>query len=274
MCGYFATGASPAAAGTVCDLTAVASCSVTGLNTGLFYVNEVHPSGTGVIDSFLRVQQKGYEAGFNTSGRPINLDQIDATNSKTDKNFTRDLLLTEVSTKDINGHLYREFFLDINEQNSNVGPLLTLDQLEIYVSNTASLTSYSNSNNQYQATKGNDEKGALAGATKIFDLDTATSDNMVQLTYSLLGKGSGSSDMTFYLDNDLFGSYKYVYLFSQFGDNKNVANKYESGAGFEEWFVKQGSTTTQSSVPEPATLLLLGTGLVAAVRKRSRKSVA
>ena len=45
-------------------------------------------TGTGVIDSFLRVQANTAEDGFNTSSRPLGMDQ------HTDPNFTRTLLLS------------------------------------------------------------------------------------------------------------------------------------------------------------------------------------
>ena len=259
----------------ICDLTdgsGTTSCFITGFNTGLFSVDYQHPTGTGVIDPFLRLQQKGSEQGYNTSARtypPGNSDtQFD---EKTDPNYTRNLLLSEVETKTIGTTTYREFFLDINEPASQVGTkyLITLDQLEIYVSNTPNLDYYTASN------FGNDQTGALnlkngtAPAVKIYDMDTATKDNWVQLDYLVSGQGSGSSDMVFLLDSSLFGNYQYVYLYSQFGDSKNKWNKYESQAGFEEWFTRAGSPPPPGA-PEPATLVLLGTGLALGIRRLRR----
>src|SRR5690349_20727077 len=116
----------------MCDLRVAnanqeASCSITGLNTGYFYTDEQHPTGTGFIDSFLRIQQNTWEQGYNTSTRPLEEDN----HAKTDPNFTRDLMLTEVGTKDLfgTGTLYREFFLDINEPAATGGNknYITLD---------------------------------------------------------------------------------------------------------------------------------------------------
>jgi hypothetical protein len=245
--------AAPAFADTVCDLRVASSCPA--INGGLFYTDEVHPAGTGVINSFLRIQQQGSEMGYNTSARPVQFDE------KTDPNFTRNLLLTSVTTKDIGGTLYREFFLDVNEEAARNGKnYITLDQLEIFTSNTASLNSYTNGGTQ------NSGSGTLAGATKIYDLDNG-GDNYVQLDYLIQGNGSGSSDMVFYLPDSLFTG-QYVYLFSQFGKIDNNNNKWRSGAGFEEWFTTGGTPTVNTHVPEPATLLLLGTGLAALARRR------
>lgn len=257
-----AMAAGSASAGTICDLTTATattdvSCSING---GVFQTNELHPTGTGYIDSFLRVQQKGTEQGYNTSGRPVQFDE------KTDPNFTRDLSLANVGTKTINGALYREFFLDVNEEaaKGNQKNFITLDQLEIFTSNTASLTgAYSNG-----GVNNSGASGSLAGATKIYDLDNGT-DNFVQIDYLVKGSGSGSSDVVFYLADSLFKD-TYVYLFSQFGKIDNDNNKYASGAGFEEWFTKSATPPVNTAVPEPASLVLLGTGLAVAAWRRRR----
>lgn len=252
-----------------CNLyTTSSSCT---FNTGVFNVVGPHPTGTGVIDSFLRVQQKGAEEGFNTSARPMLCDGRTC-DDKTDPNFTRDLLSSSVPVVNINGTNYRQFFLDINEPAGGTQNFLTLDQVEIYVSNTAGLDTH---------TSGPPGYGSITGATKVYDMETGAGDNWVNLDYLLVGGGSGWGDMVLYVpDSVAFSSNQYVYLYSEFGCGGtfvaslscgNGANrKYASQAGFEEWWVPGSTTTTQSpGVPEPATLLLCGTGLLF-VAKRYR----
>jgi hypothetical protein len=265
-----------ATAGTVCDLsTATAITDVSCTYGGAwFQTNEQHPAGTGFIDSFLRVQQKGWEQGYNTGARPVQFDE------KTDPNFTRNLTLAEVGIKDIGGVAYREFFLDVNEPAADPKNFITLDQLEIFVSNKANLNKYATGVG-CTTTAANDNTGRLTDgsgscanndSTQIFDLD-AGGDADIKIDYLVKGNGSGSSDMAFYLRDSLFTGYTYVYLFSQFGDlTGNDPKKWESQAGFEEWFTKSSIPPPNiQAVPEPTTLLLLGSGLAVAVLRRRRR---
>jgi hypothetical protein len=235
----------------VCDLTAGGTCTING---GIFETVELQPTGTGVIDSFVRIQERDTEQGYNTSFRPVEFDE------KTDPNFTRDLLLSEVGTTLINDTPYATFYLDINESSGQDKDLLTLDQLEVFVSTTGMQTGY--------AGTANTGDGSLGTTTKIYDLDNG-GDNYIQLSYDLFGGGSGQSDMAFYLPMSLFPAGSYVTLFSQFGELD--PNKYESDAGFEEWFVK-APTANINVIPEPGTLTLLGMGLLGLARRRKART--
>jgi hypothetical protein len=232
-----------AAAGTL-DLTSGGTGSFNG---GIFTTNTVQPTGTGVIDSFLRLQNNGTESGYNTSARPVEFDQ------KTDPNFTRDLLLSSVPVVTINGTAYRQFLLDINEKNAYPGSLLSLDKLQIFQSPVGNINSYANL------------------GTKVYDMG---SGNAILLNYDL-NSGSGSGDMFAYIPDSLFDpSVPYVYLYSAFGALANAG----ADAGFEEWAVLEGTQPPVNEVPGPATLLFAavgcGLGLVGySIRNRRKPTV-
>ncbi len=195
-------------------------------------------TGTGLIDSFVRVQAKGTESGYNTDG-DLEFDTKAG-------NFTHSLALQDIPEVDFGGFLFREFLLDINEGG---GPnrLISLDELKIYVEDAPDQSGYS---------------GAFG--TAIYDMD-AGGDNWVKLDASL-GTGSGSGDMLVYIPSDWFGDdeSKYVYLYSAFGENES------SGGGPEEWAV--GKDGLSVGVPEPATMLVMtAAGLPILLKRRRRR---
>jgi PEP-CTERM motif len=237
----------------VCDLTTNGASCGPALFTNFAIFGEVspQPTGTGYIDPFLRLQARNQEQGYTTSARPFQQDQ------KKPGIFAHDLRSSTVPLKTINGVQYREFFLDINETKNH--QLLSFDELRIYLSATGERDSYD------ATTK------TLDSLTSIYDLD-AGGDNWIKLNYSL-NHGSGSGDMVAYIPNSLFtgASTQYVYLFSRFGDHAGY--EAEADAGFEEWWI--GPATPQrdvAAIPEPATLLLLGSGLTLALRRRRKNA--
>jgi len=217
------------------DLTTVGAWGT--INGANFQQFSDGAAGSGNIDSFVRIQKTGVEQGYNTSGRPLEFDE------NTSLSFTHSLLLSEVPILSDNGTNYREFLLDINQSGVN---LLSLDDLEIALHASGNLIGYS-----------------TIFASPIYDMNAPGEDNWVKLDYSI-NAGSGAGDMLAYIPDsffmDEFGVYlnDYVYLYSKFGQNFGANN------GFEEW----AHGTNGPVIPEPATILLLGLGGLALLRKR------
>ncbi|MDY6914155.1 MAG: PEP-CTERM sorting domain-containing protein [Planctomycetota bacterium] len=193
-------------------------------------------TGTGVIDSFLRVQKNNFEKGYNTDSGTLEFDEKGG-------GFTHSIQLGSIPTVTLGGIVYREFLLDINESSGGGNNILSLDALKIHIEDTGNLSGY---------------PGVFSAA--VYDMD-AGGDNYVKLDANL-SSGSGDGDMLAFIPSSLFGSdqSKYVYLYCEFGDN------YDSDGGFEEWAIGVGGPV----LPEPGTMVLLASGGVGLLLRRRR----
>src|SRR6266516_6866973 len=116
---------------TVVDLTGSNDSGT--INNAQFVFTTPQPTGTGVIQPFLRVQNDPSEQGYNTSGgTPFD----DKAGPWTHNLTFADLMTTAVT---INGANYFKLLLDINEPGGSKSTI-SLDQLQLYTSTQGSAT--------------------------------------------------------------------------------------------------------------------------------------
>jgi len=249
------------------DLTANNSGTISdGTNTVTFVFDKQQPSGTGVLDPFLRIQQNGTEQGYNTT--LANAGQLPF--EEKFGNWTHDLPFSALQI--VNGAY--NFGLDIGEPVSTAQgaqqSLLSLDGLKLYVTNTPGQSS--------DSVAGNGDANGILG-TLLWDMD-ALADNYILLDANRDGNpGNGVSDMLMQVPTSVFAnvtSSQYIILWSRFG-LQNAANAgSESFGTFEEWAHlgtgDDGGGGGGGNIPEPASLLLMGAGLVGFGLARRRKS--
>lgn len=268
------------------DLTHVNTYAV--INDAIFATPDNGTTvGTGVFDPFVRIQAENgndtVENGYNTDGRPVEFD------TKDQNHWTHSLLLSTVSTRDVDGILYREFFLDINESSGQGEQYLSLDDFRLFLGSVRDLGDYDLTTN------------TLSNATKVYDLDTSTTNNTIGLDYSNFSGSGKGIDLTVLVPDSVFGTnnQQYVYLYSSFGSVGDIsvgnlvgnsskkndsppsslgplpgtqvspgalpAGNYGASAGFEEW-----SSRSFLAVPEPSTYWLLGIGMAGLLGLRRR----
>jgi len=169
------------------------------------------PTGSGIFESFLRVQKNGVEKGYNTDYRPIQFDQ------NSSAQFTRSFKLADVPQVRIGETIYREFQLDINQGSSDPEWYISLDKFQVWLTDDPNLHGYDTST-----------WGFPSGAVKVYDLG----DNSIKLDFRM-NPGSGKRDYRVLVPESMFAGKtgEYVVLFTQHGAT------YEANDGFEEWGV-------------------------------------
>jgi len=236
------------------DLTNKGSGSASAQIGGTYLAvwSAAQPTGTGYIDPFLRVNNQGNQG---TTEEGYNVDCPNAASCPLQDiagKWTRTVNVANIPTVVIGGVTYREFFLDINQTSSN--PKISLNQVQLFLSSSPApltLTATTPTTNSAAVL-------SFPGANEIFRMSgNGANVDVIQMDYSL-NNGSGSGDMLFYVNNNLFTgpNTQFVTLYSQFG---TPSGTFASNDGFEEWAFRPGN---QIPSPEPVSLVLIGTGLV------------
>ncbi len=183
-------------------------------------------AGTGVIQSIVKIGSNDvFEQGYNSDFRDVQFDETTAAN------FNRSITLAEIPVVEINGIFYREFDLDLNENNGGSNPLITLQTLMIFASDTNLLTGFDEDSQAFPA----------GTATLLFDMDELGDISVLLTDWN---SGSGTGDYAFFIPvigvGDLPGfadlsQGTYIYIYSEFGTVDGQGSGVSGG--FEEWFV-------------------------------------
>jgi len=220
---------------TVLDLGSSGSGTVNG---ALFQTNDDHPTGTGVYNPFLTVQNSPWEQGYNSSTG--NFD------TKREPQWNHEIQFSDLQATTINGVQYFGFSVDINEPGGNKSGI-SLDGLRVYTSSTTQSSTSTNSSGFFNGSLG----------TLRYDLGAN------QVLYDDQNTGSGGGDINIYIPVSFFAGTQandYVYMYQRWGNSD--ANT--SNGGFEETSLIRGLTP----VPEMSALFPI-VGLIVAVGSTS-----
>jgi hypothetical protein len=215
------------------DLTTVSSGE---LNGGLFSTIGNQPTGSGVFDPFLTIQNNVTEQGYNNS--------IGNFDTKREPVYNHEIKLSQLNVTTIGGIQYYSFNVDINEPNGATKSLISLDSFRVYTSPTL------------QTTTSTDANGLFNGSLGTLRYDSGTG-NFVKIND--INSGSGQSDLAVFIPVSNFGGASAddnVYVYQYWGQEFNTEG------GYEETSI--GAGTSLTAVPEVSSFLPL-TGVFAAL---------
>ena len=204
------------------------------INGALFSVTSPHPTGTGVFDPFLTVQNSPWEQGYNSS--TANFD------TKREPQWNHEIQFSDLQVTTVNGIQYFGFVVDVNEPNGGGRNGISLNGLQIFTSPTLQNSTSVGSNGFFNGSLG----------TLQYDLGSGNS-----VLYDDQHSGSGTGDIFILVpvaNFDGVGQNDYVYMYQRWG------NSDFSEGGFEETAILAGFTV----IPELSTFFPI-IGLMTAV---------
>lgn len=216
--------------------------NVTAVDGTVWEIINQAPSGTGLFDPFVRIQNSPTEIGMNTDAAS------GAYNDLNGNQYTHALQFSQLGTVLKNGVESYSFTLDINEPGSDKR-FLSLDTFQIFKGSTNLATT-------------------TAGLTSVY-----LSPSTVLMDYTIGSSGQAIADIQVFIPKSNFGSFSgsdYLYLYTALGNSTFGGKSWKSEDGPEEWAALLGGTPPPS-VPEPATMLLLGSGMLGVVPFVRRK---
>lgn len=235
------------------DLTSRGSSGT--INGAHFFWTDAHPTGSGVIQSFLRIgSNSDVIQGYNTDAKKYQFDEKGG-------GFTHSLRISDIPQ--VNG--YFQFLLDINQRSSSPDSLLSMHELAFFRGSQADVNRFDPLGKTFESDP---------GAVKAWDLNpTSAGENVVEMDYQL-NPGSGWGDVMVYVPVSLFtGTGEYLYLYSAFGV------PHPNNAGYEEWAImgpggriEGGPTPPLAPLPASAAGGLMLLGAVGAGKARRRRS--
>jgi len=210
-------------------------------NGAIFQTNNDHPTGTGVYNPFLTIQNTGWEQGYNSSTG--NFD------TKREPQWNHEIRFSDLQATTINGLQYFGFSVDINEPNGNKASI-SLDGLRVYTSATLQSSTSTNGSGFF-----NGSLGQLR-----YDLGAN------QVLYNDQNTGSGGGDINIYIAVSAFAgatANDYIYMYQRWGNTDTTEG------GFEETSLIRGlAPVPEMSALFPIVGLLVAVGSTQILRRR------
>jgi hypothetical protein len=214
---------------TVLDLGSSGSGSVGG---ALFSTTDLQPTGTGVFDPFLTIQNTPTEQGYNGSNGNFDTKRVPVWN--------HEIMLSDLRAQTISGTQYFSFVVDVNQPNGATQSLISLDSLKIWTSSTLQTSTSTDASGHFNGSLGN----------LVFDMGAGNS-----VLYNDKQSGSGAGDINIFIPVSDFAGAKstdYVYMYQAWG------NSDMSAGGFEETAIGQGVVPVPEVAPSSVIFGFLG----------------